>query len=192
MIYSLKGKLLTKKENFFVVDIGALTFKIKTSLNVLRSLPQTGEEVSVFTYLHVREDALELYGFLDQEELRFFEMLIGISGIGPKSALGILGVEKVENLKSAIVEGKSELLTSASGVGKKTADRIILELQSKISHDQSSKIVGIMESDQDIVEALSNLGYTKSQIKDTLTKVDSKVNKLEDRIKETLKLLRNK
>src|SRR3989344_3355830 len=128
MIYSVRGKLIMKKDNFFVVDIGGLGMKIQSSLNVLKSLPQIGDTVNVFTHLHVREDALELYGFLDEAELNLFQLLIGISWIGPKSAMGILGVEKVEKIKAAISEGRSELLTKASGVGKKTAERVILEL----------------------------------------------------------------
>ena len=190
MIYSLKGTLLEKKDNFFVIGVGGIAFQVKSSFNVLKSLPQIGQIVNVFTYLHVREDALELYGFLDEKELSFFELLIGISGIGPKSALGVLGVERVEKLKAAISEGRAELLTKASGVGKKTADRIILELRNKLSQEGSGEIVGIMQSDHDIIEALSNLGYTKSQAKEALSKVDSKINKMENRIKEALKILK--
>ena len=192
MIYSLQGKLIEKKDNYFVVEIGGVGFLVKSSLNVLRSLPQIGQMVNVFTYLHVREDALELYGFLNQEDLKFFQMLISISGIGPRSALGILSIEKAEKLKAAISEGRSELLTKASGVGKKTADRIILELRGKLKQEGSGKIVGIKESDHDIVEALSNLGYSKAQAKDALAKVDSKTIKMEERIKEALKLLKSK
>jgi Holliday junction DNA helicase RuvA len=192
MIHSLQGTLVEKKDNWFALGIGGFAFRIKTSSNVLRSLPQIGNSVKVYTHLHVREDALELYGFLDENDLSFFELLISISGIGPKSAIGILGVEKVEKLKAAISEGKTELLTKASGIGKKTAERIILELRNKLIQEGSEKIVGMMESDHDIVEALHNLGYTKSQAKETLSKVDSKITKTEERIKEALKLLKSK
>ena len=192
MIYSIKGKLAEKHNNFFVVEISGIGFQIKSSFNVLKTLSQIGSEVNVFTYLHVREDALELYGFLDKEELNFFEMLIGISGIGPKSALGIMGVEKVEKLKAAISEGRAELLTKASGVGKKTAERVVLELRGKLSQEGSGKIAGLMETDLDIVEALANLGYTKFQAKEALAKVDSKIVRMEERIKEALKLLKSK
>ena len=191
MIYSLYGKLIEKKDNYFVVEIGGIGFSVKSSINVLKSLPQIGQLVNVFTYLHVREDALELYGFLNQEDLEFFQMLIGISGIGPKSALGVLSIEKAEKLKAAISEGRSELLTKASGVGKKTADRIILELRGKLKQKGSEKIIGLMESDHDIVEALSNLGYAKTQARDALAKVDSKIVKMEERIKAALKELKS-
>ncbi len=190
MIYSLKGTLLEKKNNFFVVEVGGVAFQVRTSSNVLKSLPQIGEKVNLFTHLHVREDALELYGFLTEEELELFEMLIGVSGIGPRSALGILGVEKPEKLKAAISEGRSELLTKASGIGKKTAERIVLELRGKLKLEGAGKIVGIMESDHDIVEAMANLGYTKTQAKDALSQIDPKITKMEERIKEALRLLK--
>jgi len=191
VIYSVRGKLVIKKDNFFVLDVGGLGMKIQSPLNVLKSLPQIGEVVNVFTHLHVREDALELYGFLDEAEISLFQMLIGISGIGPKSAMGILGVEKVEKIKAAISEGRSELLTKASGVGKKTAERVILELGNKLRQAGSQQIVGLMESDLDIADALVNLGYTKSQAKEALAKVDPKIAGVEARIKEALKLLKN-
>ena len=190
MIDSINGALKGKGENFFVVEIIGIGFKIKSSFNALKSLPQIGSSVNVFTHLHVREDALELYGFLDKEELKFFELLIGISGIGPKSALGIMSVEKVEKLKAAIGEGRAELLTKASGVGKKTAERVILELRGKLKQEGSEKVVGLMESDQDIVEALANLGYSKSQAKEAISRVDSKITKVEDRIKQALGFLK--
>ncbi len=191
MIHSLKGTLQEKEGNLFVVEIGGISFAVKSSVNVVNKLPQVGQPVNVFTYLHVREDALELYGFLNKEELGFFQMLIGISGIGPKSALGILGIENVEKLKAAISEGRVELLTKASGVGKKTAERIILELRSKLMQSGSEKIVGAMESDHDIIEALSNLGYSKFQAREALAKMDPSVVRMEERIKGALKLLKN-
>lgn len=181
---------MLKQDDYFSVDIGGVGLKIKSSFKTIKGLPKIGEAVNVFTHLHVREDALELYGFLTEEELNFFEMLIGISGIGPKSAIGILGIEKVEKLKAAISEGRAELLTKASGIGRKTAERIILELRNKLKQGESAKIVGLMESDQDIVDALANLGYSKSQAKEALSKVDSKIKKIEERIKEALKLLK--
>lgn len=192
MIYSISGILKEKGENFFVVEIGGLGFQVKSSFSVVKSLPEVGQNVKIFTYLHVREDALELYGFLAKEELKFFQLLIGISGIGPKSALGIMGVEKIEKLKAAISEGRSELLTKASGIGKKTAERVILELRGKLSQKESGEIVGLMETDQDIVEALANLGFTKAQAKEALAKIDPKVVKMEERIKDALKLLKSK
>jgi len=192
MIYSIKGKLVLKQENYLVIDINGMAFKIASSLNTLKNLPESGKDVEVFTHLHVREDALDLYGFLDKKDLRLFKMFISVSGIVPKSALGILALGNTDKLMAAISEGRSELLTKASGVGKKTAERIILELRSKLKQEGSEKIVGLMEFDQDILEVLVNLGYTKSQSKEALERVDSKFTTLEDRTKEALKILKNK
>ena len=190
MIYFLSGTLVVKRDNFFVLDVGGVAFEIKAPFYVVKSLPEIEGLVKVFTHLHVREDAMELYGFLAEDERRFFEMLIGISGIGPKSALGIMGVEKLENLKAAINEGRSELLTRASGIGKKTADRVVLELRGKLQQEGSHQIVGLMESDQDIIEVLANLGYTRGQAREALARVDSKIIKTEERVKEALRLLK--
>ncbi len=192
MLYSLSGKLIAKQDNSFAIEVGGVAFQLRSSINIVKSLPQIGESVKVFTHLHVREDALELYGFLDREELEFFGMLISISGIGPKSALGVLGVERVDNLKAAISEGRSGLLTKVSGIGKKSAERIVLELKNKLKQEGSDKLVGIMESDRDIIEALANLGYTKSQAKEALAKVDSNLQKMEERIKAALNFLKEK
>ena len=192
MIYFLQGKLVAKKDNFLVLDVGGVAFQVKSSFNILKSLPQIGESVKVFTYLHVRENLLELYGFLNEEELGFFELLLSVSGVGPKTALGILSVEKLEKLKAAISEGRSELLTKASGIGKKTAERVVLELREKLKVEGSGKIVGAMESDHDLVDALANLGYAKGQARDALSKVDPKIIKMEERIREALKLLKSK
>ncbi len=133
---------------------------------------------------------MELYGFLRKEELEFFKLLIGVSGIGPKSALGVLGMESVDKLRAAISEGRTELLTKASGVGKKTAERIILELRSKFIQPGSEKIVGMMESDRDIVDALVNLGYTTGQARSALEKIDPAIVAMEERIKHALRILK--
>ncbi len=190
MIHSISGTLALARSDFFGVSLGGMTLKIRTSSNVLKSLPQTGTSVNVYTYLHVREDVLDLYGFLEEGDLEFFQLLISVSGIGPKSALGIMGVERVENLKAAIGEGKAELLTKAAGVGRKTAERIILELRGKIAQIGSGAIAGLMESDGDIIEALSNLGYAKAQAREALGKVGAGVTGTEARVREALKILR--
>ncbi|MBU6141815.1 Holliday junction branch migration protein RuvA [Patescibacteria group bacterium] len=195
MIHSLIGTLKAKEGNQFVVELGlggrnGIAFSIRSSVNVVQSLPQIGETVNVLTYLHVKEDGMELYGFLKKAELEFFQLLISVSGIGPKSALGILGTESVDKLQAAISEGRIELLTKASGIGKKTAERIILELRYKLVQPGSEKIVGLMESDRDIVDALVNLGYTAGQAKAALEKLDPKVTKMEERIKQALSVLK--
>ena len=138
MIYSLAGRLSLKRDKFVVVESGGVGLKVAVSSAALNSLPAVGSPVNFFCHLRVKEDALELYGFLSEEELDFFELLNGVSGVGPKSALAVLALDKVENLEAAIAEGKSELLTRVSGIGRKTAERIILELKDKMPRGRSA------------------------------------------------------
>ncbi len=187
MIYSVSGKLVLKREAFAVLEMGGIAFKIYTSAGVLAHLPETGADVKLYTYLHVREDALELYGFEDPKALDLFERLNGISGIGPKSALGILGVAKVDQLVAAINEGRTELLTRASGVGKKTAERVILELKGKLTLLSAPQTLSLMESDLDLEETLISLGYSKAQAKAAISKIDPKITNFKDRLKEAFK-----
>lgn len=189
MLYSISGELAAKGDHFAVVEAAGLGLKIFTNGRTLAKLPALGGAVKFFTHLHVREDALELYGFLTQEELGFFELLISVSGVGPKSALSILEIDKLEKLTSAIKEGRPDLLTRASGIGRKTAERIILELKSKVQAKESEIVVGKMEVDADLVETLVDLGYRRDQAKAALAKVDEKIVNLEERLKATLKIL---
>lgn len=191
MIYSLSGKLNAKKNGFIIIEVGGVGFKVVVSKNTAESLPQPGSLVKLFSHLYVREDGLELYGFTSEEELSFFEKLISISGIGPKSALNILSIAKLDQLTAAINEGKVDLLTKASGVGKKTAERVVLELRGKLQAISSEKIVKQMESDLDIEEALVGLGYTRQQVKNAISKIDPEIKNLEDRIKEALKKIKS-
>jgi len=189
MIYSISGKLAAKADHFAVVDAAGLGLKIFTNQRTLVELPQIGASVKFFCHLHLREDALELYGFLTEADMNFFELLISISGVGPKSALAILEIDKLEKLTSAIKEGRPDLLTRASGIGRKTAERIILELKSKVRAEKSEMVVAKMESDSDLVETLAGLGYKRDQAKAALAKVDEKIVNLEDRLKAALKVL---
>ncbi|MDD5431163.1 MAG: Holliday junction branch migration protein RuvA [Candidatus Pacebacteria bacterium] len=190
MFYTLEGVVGIKKENFFTLEVGGFGMKIFTIPEVLKNLPEAGNKAKVFTSFVVKEDAFEIYGFLTAAELQFFESLNGVTGIGPKSALNIMKVDKLERLIAAISEGKPELLTKASGVGKKTAERAVLELRGKLAHDGSGELVGIMEADLDIVDALANLGYTKMQAKNALSKINPSIKSLEERIRAALKVLK--
>lgn len=191
MLYSLSGRVSLKKDNFFVLETGGIGFKVFTTAQILKNLPSANSEVKIFTSFQVKENAFEVYGFLTERELNFFELLNGVNGVGPKSALNIMNVDAIERLIAAISEGKPDLLTKASGIGKKTAERVVLELEGKINQVGSRQITELMESDTDIVEALTNLGYKRNQAKEALSKVDSKITKLEERTKAALKILKN-
>lgn len=192
MIYGISGKLSLKAEQFAVADAAGLGFKIFTNRRTLDKLPPLGGEVKFFCHLHVREDALELYGFLDEAELGFFELLISVSGVGPKSALSILEISELKNLAAAIKENRPDLLTRASGIGRKTAERIILELKTKVQAKEAGVMVRRMESDVDLVETLASLGYKRDSAKAALAKVGEQVVGLEVRLKEALRILGGK
>lgn len=190
MIHNLSGKITRKAINFVVVETGGIGFKIFVSAKDLEAMPGTGE-VKLFTHLHVREDMLQLYGFLSQTDLELFEKFNEISGIGPKSALGILGIAKTENLIAAINEGKTDLLTRVSGIGKKTAERVVLELKGKLDFKISPRALSLMESDVELEETLISLGYSRQQAKSAISKIDPALNDFKERLKEALRKARN-
>lgn len=192
MIYSLSGKLAMKSDHFIVVETGGLGLKVAVSERTLKELPAIGTNVKLFSYLNVRENGLDLYGFSSDEMLAFFEMLISVSGVGPKSALAILDVAPMSELSAAIKEGRPDLLTRASGIGRKTAERVIVELRSKVQSAKSGQVVEKMETDADLVEALSSLGYRSDEARAALAKVDAKVTGVEARLKAALALLSKK
>lgn len=192
MLYSVSGALALKSDNFAVVEAAGLGIKLYASRQTLKALPAPGAPVKLFTHLYVREDALDLYGFGTPEELVFFEMLISVSGIGPKSALSILDIAPLNELSAAIKEGRPDLLTRASGVGTKTAERVIVELRAKVQSAKSGLVIEKMETDSDLVEALMSLGYRREQARAALAKVDAKIAGMEERLKAALAILGKK
>lgn len=187
MIACLKGKIELKTNKFVVLDVNGVGYKTFCSTAVLEKLGEKGEEIKLFTYLYPRENILDLYGFLSFEELDFFEMLISISGIGPKAGLAVLSIASLKDLKTSIASGQVSLLTKVSGIGKKTAERVILELSSKVlaSGEDVKKLI----TDDEAIDALTSLGYTNRQSREALKQVPIKVKGTTERIKEALKIL---
>ncbi|MFH1201245.1 MAG: Holliday junction branch migration protein RuvA [bacterium] len=185
MIGSIRGKIILKTEKFLIVETGGVGYKINVSPDVLSKTKKTDAELSLWTHLHVREDALDLYGFLNREELEFFEMLINVSGIGPRSALAILGIASIETLKKAIGTGDTSYLTKISGIGKKTAERIVMELRDKIGTGLSGTSLQV---ELDALEALKSLGYSQNEAREALKKVSPDAN-TNTKIREALKIL---
>jgi Holliday junction DNA helicase RuvA len=192
MIYSISGKLALKEANFAVVEAAGLGLKLFASKQTLEGLPAVGTGVTFYCHLHVREDALDLFGFTSPDELDFFEMLISVSGVGPKSALAILDTAPLDELSAAIKEGRPDLLTRAAGIGRKTAERVIVELRSRVQSSKSGAVVEKMQTDSDLVEALMSLGYHRDQARAALGKVDEKVVGTEGRLRAALAVLANK
>ena len=191
MIYSVSGVLALKEENFVVVEAGGVGLRLYVSKGTRTALPAAGGEgvVRLFSHLHVKEDALDLYGFASQDELEFFGMLIGVSGVGPKSALAILDTGPLEELAAAIKENRPDLLTRAAGIGRKTAERVILELKAKVESTRSGAVVERMETDSDLIEALASLGYRRDEARAAIAKVGEEVKGTEERLKAALKIL---
>ncbi len=171
MIASIKGKITYKTDKFVIVETGGIGYKLGVSTDTLLKI-KLNELVSFWTHLHVREDAQDLYGFLDYAELDFFELLLGISGIGPRSALEILGIASIETLKKAIGTEDISYLTKISGIGKKTAEKIILELRDKVGKESKDSN---MQGELDALEALKSLGYSQSEARDALKKVPAEL-----------------
>ena len=196
MIYQIKGRLISKDKDFVVLEVGGIGLKISSTLNTIRGINKDGE-VLLYTYLHVREDALDLYGFHSLVEKDVFLLLIGISGIGPKLANTILSGILPGELKEKIISGDINALTSISGVGSKTAKRIIVELKDKFTKMEEGSIGYSEKLDTklyaDALDALSSLGYNSKQSKLALEKVFNSIDQnkvsIEDVIKAALKKL---
>jgi len=171
------------------LDVGGVGYKIFCSSQTLKELTNkpTDKKVKLFIHLHIREGVLDLYGFPTSEELEFFEQLISVSGIGPKVGLSVMALASVKTLKQAIASGQKSLLTKVSGIGSKTAERIILELKNKVAALVSE--VKQLSSDSDAIDALVSLGYTARQAREALEKVPDKVAGAGKRVREALKIL---
>jgi len=185
MIGHLKGNVISQDLKSVILDVSGVGYKVFTNTAILpHGKVQT---VEFWTYLAVRENALDLYGFVTKEELHFFELLMTVSGIGPKSAMAILSVASIQNLKHAISTQDTSHLTKVSGVGKKNAEKIVLELKDKLE-GLTIDLTSSMSGDVDALEALKSLGYGEREAREALKKVkDSK--DTGEKIKKALKLL---
>jgi len=189
MISKLTGTIAHTDAKSIVLDVGGVGYKVFVSPDIFSKL-ETKASLTIWTYLAVRENALDLYGFLSLSELNFFELLITISGIGPKTAMGILSVASVHSLETAIHTGDTSHLTKISGIGKKVAEKIVLELKDKIGPGtQTPEQEATMKNDSDVVEALKSLGYTPAEARDALKKLPKTLTKTNDKIREALKIL---
>ncbi|MEK7149832.1 MAG: Holliday junction branch migration protein RuvA [Patescibacteria group bacterium] len=193
MIYLIYGKLIHKNLVFIVVEIGGIGYKIFVSQRTYKELPKNGTKIKVFCYHRIKQEEIpELYGFLSEKELEIFELLISISGVGPKSALSILGVVKLDKFLAAVQQGRADLISKSWGIGKKKAERIILELKGKIKNIKIHGEIALLESDNDLESALKNLGYKQKEIEHTLSSIPEKIKKIEERLKLALRFLNRK
>src|SRR3989344_1569771 len=185
MIGRIEGTVSAKKTGFVILSAGGIGYKIAATREALADL-KAGEKAALWTHLAVREDSLDLYGFRTEEELYLFELLLTVSGVGPKSALAILDLAPVETLRSAIAQGNAQYLTKVSGVGRKTAEKIILELREKVGAGAAG---ASLQGDEDALEAMRSLGYSLHEARDALRKVPREVTEGSERLRAALKVL---
>ena len=196
MFAYIKGELETKQNNYVIIDVQGIGYKIFMPSNSIEKLGETGKTVKVYTHYYVREDNISLYGFSSNEELRMFELLISVSGVGAKSAIAMLSEISPSSFALSVITDDVTSLTKISGVGKKTAARIILELKDKLKTEQAldakEEIKTKVENNKTVEEATSALqvlGYTKREIEKVFEKMDIKNLELEEIIKLGLKYL---
>lgn len=185
MISFITGEIVEINDKYASVSVQGLGYKVFSTKSALSQL-SAGDPVEFFCHLAVRETALDLYGFIEQSEKAFFELLITISGIGPKSALGILDVADIETLRTAIISGDTSHLTRVSGIGKKNAEKIVLELSNKIEKLSSDQPQG-QSVDVDVLEALISLGYSQHEARKSLQSIPKEITDTEEKIKYALK-----
>ena len=164
MIAGLHGTLETIGSDWAIINVGGIGFQVYMPTSTLSSLGKIGDEVHLHTHLHLREDNVTIYGFASVDELRLFQTLLGVSGLGPKLALAMLSAMSLDKLTMAIATGSTDLLRVVSGIGKKTADRIILELKDKIAAGWiTTPAVQLAEENTDVLAALTSLGYSVAE-----------------------------
>ncbi|MGU8889147.1 Holliday junction branch migration protein RuvA [Clostridium perfringens] len=195
----IRGQFQGISKDYVVIELNNIGYKIFTSGNTMSNMPKVGDEVLLYLEQIVREDFIGLYGFTTREELEMFKLLLSINGVGAKAALSLLSISTVNNLKYAIMMGDEKHITRAPGIGKKTAQRIILELKDKLKPDELTSeegklIEGINDNSDysfninETLSALMALGYTEKEAQKALEKVDKTLS-IENMIKESLKLL---
>lgn len=200
MFAYIKGSLEMKLKNYLVIDVGGIGYKIFMSENAINTIGEIGDIVKVFTFYRVREDDISIFGFKTQEELRMFELLLSVSGVGAKSALTMLSCIEPSEFAIAIISNNVKLLTQIPGIGTKSAQRIILELKDKIKSEQNDeyeekaktaklKSEEINNNIQEAISGLMVLGYTKKDIEKAFEHLDVENLSIEDLIKKGLVLL---
>lgn len=196
MFYSVTGKIIKTFASAVAVECSGVAFKINTSLNTLKKIGGEGNKATLYTYLSVREDALDLFGFCDEDELECFKLLISVSGVGPKAALSILSLLTPESLALAVASGDAKAVTKAQGVGPKIAERVVRELKGKLSsfefsdNGELSDIADVsLNSDKsEAVGALQFLGYSQSEASRAVASVKGDFT-VEEVIKKALNIL---
>jgi holliday junction DNA helicase RuvA len=190
MIASLHGQIKAVRSDSIIVDIGGVGYQVHVPGPLLSELAHVGQTVDLYTHTHVRENELALYGFRSLEELDLFTLLIGVSGIGPRTGLAILSTFAPETLRDAIARGDALALTRIPGIGRKTAQRLVLDLKDKIGAPSDLAVVtSLNAADADVINALTALGYSVAEAQSALATIPQDVQELDERILATLRSL---
>lgn len=202
MISYIRGELAAIEEQKAIVDVNGIGYGVYMPQQSLSLLPPAGTEIKLYTYLNVREDAMQLFGFLTRDDLEIFKLVIGVSGIGPKGGLNILSCMTPDELRFAIMSSDAKAISAAPGIGKKTAEKMIVELRDKVdietmldhaAHGVQSENLGLGEGENNIqteaVQALVALGYSSAESLRAVKKVTVSCSTVEDILKEALKYL---
>ncbi len=189
MIGLLKGKIVYKSDLYIIVDVHGVGYKVFVGTTTLSDTDLHKDEITIFTYTHVREDSLDLYGFIDPADLRLFEYLIGVSGVGCKTALGIFSVGKRDEITNAILRADADFFTAVPRLGKKNAQKIIIELKSKLGSTADLDLSGGGSDNATVIEALKQFGYSSSEINSALKSLKDKNINENEKIRLALKYL---
>ena len=190
MIASLSGQIKAIREDSLIIDVGGVGFRVYVTSSLLSEVGHVGSPIALETYMHVREAGISLYGFRSAQAQDLFVMLLGVSGVGPRTALAVLSTFSPETLRSAIVQGEIAALTRIPGIGSKTAQRLILDLKDKVGVPAEAGVsFGIPEADADVINALTALGYSLSEARSALDAVPENAVELDERILAALRSL---
>lgn len=189
MIASLHGKIQARTDDSLVLNVGGVGYRVRVPTPTLAALGAVGSDAMLYTHLHVREDDLSLYGFATEDELRLFEKLLTVSGIGPKVGMGILSSASTDSIRYAIAQGNADALTAFPGIGKKTAQRLVLELKGKIDLTGLSAAGELSPVDEDVMNALINLGYSAAEATRAARAVPDSAQSVEERVRVALQFL---
>ena len=182
MIYHLHGKISSKKEDFFIIDVKGIGYKVFMDADSMKKIPSEGSECKIFCYFSLGDKIVKIYGFLAEEHLELFEFLLGISGIGPETAIRIANIGSIEKLKKGLESDDEEIIDKIMKIGKKKGERVVFE----VSRKQKVRRGG----DEDALKALRDLGFSRKEAESALREVPKKIS-TEDKIKRSLKFLGN-
>ncbi len=192
MIRFIRGEVINKNKNSLTILCGQIGYRVFVLPKLLEQI-KIKQTIELHTHLRHKDDSMDLYAFKQLEDLEFFELLLTISGVGPKSALGILEVASLTQIKKAILRDDASILYKVSGVGKKTAERIVVELKNKLdSLPVTEKEIALTDDETEIFDALVSLGYQEKDIRQALKQLPADINKTDEKIKFALKYLGGK